>query len=79
MNKLKLKKAFMKAKLERTDLAIELTVPGRKDTEVIIVKYSNLDYKLGYYINNYDEQLVLNRCKDIKIVDAYTINSNILK
>jgi len=79
MNKIKLKKVFMKAKLEGTDLAIELTVPGRKDTEIIIVKYSNLDYKLGYYINNYDDQLILNRCKDIKIVDAYTINSNSLK
>ena len=76
---LKLKKAFMKAKLEGLDIAIELTVPGRKDAEIIIVQYSNLDYKLSYYINNYDEQLVLNRCKDIKIINVYTIDSKIIK
>lgn len=79
MNKLKLKKAFIKAKLEGKDIAIELTVPSQKENEIIIVQYNNLDYKLSYYINNYDEQLILNKCKDIKIINIFVINHKIIK
>lgn len=74
MNQNKLGKIFLKAKSEQKDVALELTVPGRKATEVIIVKYSNLNYKLGYYQNNYTEDLVLKKCADIKIINAKVID-----
>lgn len=70
----KLEKIFFKAKLEKKDVAIELTVPTRQSTEVIIVKNNNLEYKLDYYRNNYTDDLVLNRCADIKILDAKVID-----
>lgn len=70
MKLIDLEKRFLKAKLENKDLAIELTVPNRKETEVIIVKHANLEYKLNYYRNNYTQDLVLNRCKDIRIISA---------
>lgn len=69
-----LSKLFLKAKLEGKDLAIELTVPTRQETEVIIVKHDNLDYKLEYYRNNYTEDLILKRCEDIKILNAKVID-----
>lgn len=63
----------MKAKLEGKDVAVEITVPTKKATEVIIVKNPNLDYKLEYYKNNYTGKLVLNKCDKIKILDAKVI------
>lgn len=73
MNLKDLSKIFLKAKLEGKDVAIELTVPSKKATEVIIVRNSNLDYKLEYYKNNYTENLVLTRCDKIKILNAKVI------
>lgn len=73
MNRQKLKEIFDYAKLSNLDVAIELTVPTRKATEIIIVKHDNLDYKLEYYIKNYNEDLELERCKDVKILDAKAI------
>lgn len=61
---------FVKAKECNRDVALELTVPGQKETEIIIVKVSNIDYKLDYYCKNYNENLELNRCKDIRIIKA---------
>ena len=52
------------------DLYIELTVPTREETEIIIIKNDNIDYKLDYYCKNYTEDLELIRCKDIKILKA---------
>ena len=73
-----LEEIFNTAKEEVLDVAIELTVPKRDDTEIIIVKNGNLDYKLDYYKKNYTENLVLNRCEDIKIVNAKVGNFNII-
>ncbi len=70
MDKEKLKKIFELAKENKKDVAIELTVPTRTATEIIIVKNDNLDYKLGYYLNNYNDNLELTRCADIKILSA---------
>lgn len=70
MNRQNLIDVFIKAKECNRDVALELTVPGQKETEIIIVKVSNLDYKLDYYISNYNEDLELNRCKDIRILNA---------
>lgn len=73
-----LEEIFEMAKEEVLDVAIELTVPTRDDTEIIIVKNGNLDYKLDYYKKNYTENLVLNRCEDIKIINAKVGNFNII-
>ena len=70
MNKEKLKEIFEIAKESNKDVAIELTVPTRTATEIIIVKNDNLDYKLGYYLNNYNDNLELTRCAEIKILSA---------
>lgn len=63
----------VKAKECNRDIALELTVPNQEETEMIIIKNSNIDYKLDYYCKNYNENLELNRCKDIKILNAEII------
>lgn len=68
-----LEAVFQLAKAQNEDIAIELTVPTREDTEIIIVKHNNLDYKLDYYKDNYSNNLILNRCSFIRIVAAKTI------
>lgn len=60
----------IKAKEFNRDIALELTVPGQKATEIIIVKNENIDYKMDYYCKNYNENLELNRCKEVKILSA---------
>lgn len=74
MDQDKLREIFEEAKEKGKDVAIELTVPTRTATEIIIVKNDNLDYKLDYYKNNYNYTLTLNRCADIYVVDAKVIN-----
>jgi hypothetical protein len=59
---------FEKAKYDNKDIALELTVPTREATEIIIVKNANLDYKLNYYKESYNENLELKRCTEIKIL-----------
>lgn len=66
----------IKAKECNRDIALELTVPGQDATEIIIIKNENIDYKLDYYCKNYNEQLELNRCKDIKILSAEIVMWN---
>ena len=68
-----LEKIFAEAKENNKDVAVEITLPLRRENEVIIVKNDNLDYKLMYYINNYTEDLELVRCRDIKIISAKII------
>ena len=68
-----LEKIFAEAKERNKDVAVELTVPAQKETEIIIVKNDNIDYKLMYYINNYTENLELVRCRDIRIISAKII------
>ena len=70
INKEKLKEIYKIEKKNKKDVAIELTVPTREDTEIIIVKFGNLDYKLDYYLKNYNDKLELNRCVEVKILSA---------
>ncbi len=65
---------FQEAKDYYIDVMLELTVPTKEDTEIIIVKRGNLDYKLNYYKTNYNDDLELEKCKDIKILNAELIN-----
>ena len=69
ITKEELKQTFKEAEVYEQDVAVELTVPGCVDTEIIIVKNANLDNKLQYYLNNYDEELKLKRCNDIQIIN----------
>ena len=70
---------FEKAKYDSLDIALELTVPTCEDTEIIIVKNANLDYKLNYYKESYNENLELKRFPEIKILSIKEGNfSNII-
>jgi hypothetical protein len=64
---------FGMAKENNSNVCIELTVPGREATEFIITVNDNLDYKLKYYKENYNNNLILNRCEAIKIVNAFLL------
>ena len=59
---------FEKAKYDNKDIALELTVPTREATEIIVIKNANLDYKLNYYKESYNEDLELKRFTEIKIL-----------
>ena len=74
MDKKSLKQVFENAKKDKLDVAVILTVPSRKDREIIIVKNGNLEYKLKYYLDNYDDELKLKRCSDIQILRAIEID-----
>lgn len=76
-NKMKqLVSLFEKAKYDSLDIALELTVPTCEDTEIIIVKNANLDYKLNYYKESYNEDLELKRFPEIKILSIKEGNFN---
>lgn len=77
MNKQKLKEIFEEAKQKTIDVILELTVPTREVSEYIIVLTDNLDYKLDYYMENYNDNLELERCTDVKILSAKTIDTDL--
>lgn len=74
MNKENLEKQFLIAKETQRDICIELTVPTRKSSEFIIVLNDNLDYKLDYYMKNYNDNLELERFTEIKILNISIID-----
>lgn len=51
-------------------IAVELTIPGQKDTEFVINKYSSIRNKISYYKRTYGEDLAHNRVPSIKILSA---------
>lgn len=63
-----LENLFKIAKQEDKDIILELTVPSCEASEFIIVKNANLDYKLNYYKQAYNENLELVRNNEIKIL-----------
>ena len=70
MDKQNLVDTFNKAKEQKKDIAIWVTVPTRNKPEIIIVDRHNLQYKLNYYLNAYDEQLKLKTFSEIRILDV---------
>lgn len=74
MNKDVLKEVFATAKADKLDVAVELTLPERKEPEIIIVKNSNLDYKLDYYLNVYDDELKHRQNSMIQMISAYEVD-----
>lgn len=51
-------------------VAVELTIPGQKDTEFIINRYRSIKNKLNYYKRTYGENLIHNKVASIKILSA---------
>ncbi len=78
MNKEDLKKQFEVAKSMGKDIIMELTVPTRKASEYIVVLNDNLDYKLDYYLNNYNDSLELERFTDIKVLNIKVIDFSLV-
>lgn len=57
-------------KEHKQTIAVELTIPGQKDTEFVINRYRNFRTKLGYYKRTFSENLVHNKVPSIKIISA---------
>lgn len=68
-----LEKTFEECKKYNLPVCISVTLPGRESTELIINTVENLDYKLEYYKDAYDENLNLKKNSEIKIIDAFPI------
>ncbi len=51
-------------------VAVELTIPGQKDTEFIVNRYRSIKNKLNYYKRTYNEDLIHNKVSSIKILSA---------
>lgn len=51
-------------------VAVEVTIPGQRETEFIINRYRSIKNKLNYYKRTYGENLVHNKVHSIKIVSA---------
>lgn len=51
-------------------VAVELTIPGQRDTEFIVNRYRSIRNKLNYYRRTYSEDLIHNKVPSIKIVSA---------
>lgn len=74
MKKENLISIFDTAILMKNDIAVEVTVPGQKTTEVILTRVENLENKLAFYKKAYDEDGVHCMNKDVRIVDAWCVN-----
>lgn len=51
-------------------VAVELTIPGQRDTEFVVNRYRSIRNKLNYYRRTYNEDLIHNKVPSIKIVSA---------
>ena len=49
-------------------VAVELTIPGQRDTEFIINQNRSFRNKLNYYKRTYNDDIVHNKVPSIKIV-----------
>ena len=56
------------AKKENICLFIEVTIPGQKETEVIVNRPSSVDNKVKYYLETYNDDLTHKHNPEIKIV-----------
>lgn len=74
LKKSDLKAIFDDAKQRTLDVLLELTLPEREEPEYIVVVTDNLDYKLDYYMANYDDNLELKHCPAIRIRSAMVID-----
>lgn len=63
------------AKERNLCLAVEVTIPGQEETEIIINRPSSIDNKVRYYIEMYNDDLTSKRNKDIKIVQVSAVDA----
>lgn len=63
-----LEKTLLEAKEHGMDICVEIKMPGQKENELIINHCSSIDNKLAYYLTAYNDDLVHNNNKEIKIV-----------
>lgn len=62
---------FEEAKKNRAQtIAVEITIPGQRDTEFIINQNRSFRNKLNYYKRTYNDDLVHNKVPSIRIVSA---------
>lgn len=71
MTKKELTIIFMEAKANKSDICVEVTIPGQEDTEYIVNKNRSIDNKLDYYFQTYDDNLVHKHNEAIRIVNAF--------
>ena len=64
----------MEAKANKSDVCVEITIPGQADTEYIVNKNRSIDNKLDYYFQTYDDNLVHKHNEAIRIVNAFAID-----
>ena len=74
MTKKELTIIFMEAKANKSDVCVEVTIPGQEDTEYIVNKNRSIDNKLDYYFQTYDDNLVHKHNEAISIVNALAID-----
>lgn len=62
------------AKEKNLCLAVEVTIPGQEETEIIINRPSSIDNKLKYYLGVYDENLAHRMNNAIKMVQISVVD-----
>ena len=55
-------------------IEVDITLPGLSEPETIFNPKENVKYKKDYYNKAYNDDLVNNNCKDIKIVGITLID-----
>ena len=62
------------AKQKNLCLAVEVTIPGQEETEIIINRPSSIDNKLKYYLGVYDVNLCHRMNSAIKMVQLSAVD-----
>lgn len=63
------------AKKKNLCLAVEVTIPGQEESEIIINRPSSIDNKLKYYLGVYDENLSHRMNPAIKMVQISAVDT----
>ena len=75
MKKKELYKKFIEALEKNKDIEVVVSVPGQEDPERIINTNRSINNKLLYYMSNYDEDLIHNKAKDVRILEVNIIGN----
>lgn len=79
MNKNDLINIFELAQSIGEDIYVATTLPGQIELDYTITKNANLDYKLNWYCNHFDDEGINLQNNLIQIVDAGCINFDFQK
>lgn len=74
MKKKELYTKFVEALEQGKDIEVIVSVPGQNDPERIINTNKSINNKLLYYMSNYDEDLIHNKARDVKILGVNIID-----